>query len=131
MSTVTAAINAQSIGTGGNVGNGKFPYKLTKSAGSTVFSVEAKLVTGSGAPVTMSKVIARFCSSSFSQTAAEAVEMLKGTKELEIKFAEASAGTRLISSELFSFLGDYAYLWVDVPPLTVAATLTVNFVELP
>lgn len=132
MATVTAALNAQAIGSGANAGNGLYAYKLTKQAASTVFHIEVTLTTGAGAAVeSRAPVDVYFAASALSLTAANAKAQLQNAKCLRAFPSASPSTTRIYSTDVQSFVGDYLYIWADVPNLPVDGVLDIDVSELP
>lgn len=130
--TTTAAISGQSIGTSTNIGDGRFPQKVTANAASTAFNVAARVTDGAG-PTNPGTVRVWFSSSSFNITAAVAVAALGTTaRYLDVNLVD-SRGSQIIirDSTLEPLTGGYIYLWCSIPSLGTAATLDVNVVEVP
>ena len=130
--TTTTAISAQTIGTSTNVGNGKFPQKVTLTAGTTAFVLSALLLNGTDAYSRSNEVRIWYSTSSFSISAAAAVLQLRQTaRYLDVRPSINPGETLIIDSTFEPITGAYLYLWCDIPTVTTAQTLTVNVVELP
>lgn len=129
--TITAAINAQSIGTSTNIGNSKFPTKVTLQAATTAFAVEASVTNGAGAAFNpRQKLDVRFAVSSFSLTDTAAPDILgQASNLLQVTPSEKGGEQRINVSELQPTPGGYFYVWLDVPVLPAASTVTVNLIE--
>lgn len=130
--TVTASIGSQSIGTGSNVGNDKFAQKVTCASGTTAFLIEAKVTNGASAYDPSLRPMIWYASSSFSVTAAAAVDLLRNAaRYLEVIPSPNGSVARIRATELETIRGGYIYIWCDIPTVTVAQTLDVDVVELP
>lgn len=130
--TTTASISGQSIGTSTNVGNGKFPQKVTAAVTTTGFVISARVTMGTQGSAGASTVRVWYSSSSFNITAAAAVEALSGTvRYLDLILPTTGGTVRIKDGTLEPMTGGYIHIWCDVPVLDVAATLDVNVVELP
>lgn len=129
--TTTNAISSQSIGTSTNIGEGKFPQKVTKVAASTAFVVEGR-VTNGAAGYLGQIVRLWYAASSYDITAAAAVIALQpSARYVDIPLSPDSGTDSIRTSLLEPALGQYIYLWCDVPTLATAATLYANVTELP
>jgi len=130
--TTTNAISGQSIGTGSNVGEGKFPQKVTIAATTTAFVITPRVTNGAGEYIEASEVIIWYSGSSYSVTAAAAPELLRKTARfVSVKPSRNSSVAIAIDSSIEPVTGSYIYLWCSIPTVTVAQTLDVNVVELP
>lgn len=131
--TTQTAINAQSMGTGANIGNGKFSIApLTLAATTTGYVVNAKLVNGVGIVRRNQPTRIWYTTSLFVLTAAAALAQLQQTAHsLDIVPAPDTAGTAIKDGMLEPATGPYFYCWVDAPTFDIAAALTVTLVELP
>lgn len=129
--TTSNAIASQSIGTSTNVGAGKFPQKITLTTGTTAFVVEGRITNGA-ASYRKDPVRVYFAISSFSVTAAAAVDLLRSSAMyVDIMPSENGGVARSRMSLLTPAAGAYLYLWCDIPVQVVAQTLDVNTTELP
>lgn len=130
--TTTVAINGESIGTGSNIGEGLFAYKLTPQSTSDRFFVEAILTNGAGGYNVSNKLRVIFACHSVSMTAADAVPILKSNARYMEVIASADAGQVIAKTSLLEPLAAaYVYVWVNVPPQATAQTLTVKLIEGP
>ena len=131
--TTTAAISGQSIGTSTNVGTDKFPAKVTCQSGSDRFFIEAILTNGAGGYDKAQEVLVFYASHTVSATAdAAIVEKLRGcARQLAVKPREAGSAIQVKISDVEPLSGGYIYLWLEIPTVTVAQTITVNVVEGP
>lgn len=131
--TTTASISGQSIGTGSNVGAKLFPQKVTVNVATTAFVISGRVTNGTGNYPQTLYVRIWFTSSSFSVTAAQAVDQLNRApaRYLDLPLKEAAGQVTIKDSMLEVLTGGYIYLWCEVPTMTTAATLDVNVVELP
>lgn len=129
--TTTTSISGQSFGTSTNIGEGKFPQKVTIQATTTSFVIEGRITNGAAGYVKQD-VRVWYASSGFSVTAAVGSVALRPTaRYVDIPMGQAAAQVTIRSSLLEPVAGSYIYLWVDLPTLTTAATLDVNVTELP
>ena len=130
--TTTAAISAQSVGTSTNVGEGKFPQKVTTTGYSDRFYIEGKITNGAGSYSPANKVRIWYSSYSASITAAAAVDLLRANaRYLDLTPSPDGSIARSQISLCEPLSGLYIYLWVDIPTQTVAQTLDVNVIEGP
>lgn len=126
------SISGQSIGTSTNVGEGKFPQKITLNAATTAYVITPRLTNGAAAYDPAQVVRVWYTTSSFSLTAAQAVAQLDTTaRYIDVRFKPLNGQVNIKDSTLENVTGGYLYLWCDVPNLATAATLDVNAVELP
>lgn len=129
--TTSNAISSQSIGTSTNIGVDKFPQKITLATGTTAFAVEARVTNGASF-YAENAIRVWFAVSSFSVTAAAAVELLRASAMyLDILPSKFGSIARSRQSLFCPAAGAYLYLWCDIPSTVVAQTLDVNTIELP
>lgn len=130
--TTTTLINAQSIGTGANIGNRLFGAKLTAQTTSTAFLLSARLTEGAG-PTEPAIVRVWYTSASFNISAANGPAQLNQTaRYLDLNLSDPTGGQVIIrDGTLEPLTGQYIHVWVDAPRLGTAATLDVNVVEVP
>ena len=135
--TTTAVLASQSLGTSTNVG-GDLTFatagmKITRQTATTAFVVSAKLTNGAGAYSLSDRPVIRYASSPFSVTYTAAPAMFRngGSRYLELVPAIGAGGIVSRSSEIETVNGDYIYLWVDSPTVSVAWTLALSVLELP
>lgn len=134
--TTTDLLSSQSIGTSTNIGDKKFPVKTTAQAGTTAYSINAKLTLGSGIPLSASNnITVWYTSSSFSLTAAEAAAQLDTAPARYVRLPlSPNPSTHGLVTYANSFIeplqGAYIYIWFELPNLTTAATLDVKLVEI-
>lgn len=129
--TTTNAISGQSIGTSTNIGEGKFPQKITAVSTTSGFYVQPRVTNGAGDYTGCPKVRVWYCSSSYSLTAAQAVVQLRrNASYVDLDLAGGNAEVAIRDSFLEVLSGQYIYLWVTAPKLPVAATLDVNVTEI-
>lgn len=129
--TVTDSISGQSIGTSTNVGERKFPQKVTKQSLTTAWTVSAKLTNGATGYAPSGIVRIWYASSNFNLTAAEAAAGLRPTRYLDLRPSPHAAGIVADSGELITATGNYLFFWCDLPTVPTAQTLDVSCVELP
>lgn len=131
--TVTAAINGQSVGTSTNIGDDKFPQKVTCQSGTDRFFIEATLLNGAGGYDPAQALVVFYTSYSQSVTANAAMIALlrQMARRLDVKPRREAGATQIKVSDLEPLSGPYIYLWTQVPTVSVAQTLTVNVVEGP
>lgn len=130
--TTTVAINGQSIGTSTNIGEDKFPQKVTAQTLSDRFFIEGKIVNGADAYDPSNRVVVWYASCSESVTAAASVDLLRNTaRRLEVVPSRRSGVSRTKVSDCEPLSGGYIYLWTEVPKLATASTLTVSVIEGP
>ena len=130
--TTTTLINAQSIGTGSNIGNRLFGAKLTAATTTTAYLISARLTDGAG-PTDPGQVRIWHTSASFNISAANGPAQLNQTaRYLDLNLTEPTGGQIIVrDGTLEPLTGQYIHVWVDAPRLTTAATLDVNVVEVP
>jgi hypothetical protein len=132
--TITNEIVAQSVGTSTNIGNSKFPIKVTLEATTTAAQIEALLVNGpTGTYDTRQPIILHYAFSSFSHTAAAAVLVLGfQSRFLEIPPKQVAGKSSGNITLLEPAPGSaYLYFWLDVPATEVASALSVNVIQYP
>ena len=134
--TSTAVLSAQSIGTGANKGNdltfSASAMKVTIQTGTTAFCVAGELTNGSASYDQANRPTIRYATSPFSYAYDAAPPNLRTTaRYLEMIPKQSAGGIAARNSDLEVVKGSYIYVWVDVPGVAVAQTLTINVVELP
>jgi hypothetical protein len=130
--TINTPISGQSVGTSTNKGEGLFPQKITKNAATTAFSVQVRVTNGAGDYAIANVIRVWYLSSAFDMTAAAAVDACRSAaRYVDLRPSNLSSGVRLRDSDLEAVLGNYIYLWCDIPAATVAQSLDVTVVELP
>lgn len=130
--TTTTAINAQSIGTGSNIGEGLFAYALTPQSTTDRFFVEAIITNGAAGYDVSNKIIVRFACHSVSMTAALAPPILRsGARYMEVIGSSKAGQVTARTSLLEPLSAAYVYVWLDVPNQTTAQTITVKLIEGP
>lgn len=128
--TITTSLSAQSFGTLGNVGDGKFATKVTLAAGTVNVQIEVSVTNGTR-PVERKQITVHFCPSSFSINASDApLELQKSqTLLLEMNGLGVSALRKKQSHQVPG--SGYLYFWLDVPTLEHPATVSINVIETP
>ena len=130
--TTTPAINAQSVGTSSAIGDDLLAYKLTPQAATDRFFIEAILVNGAAGYDMAQRPRIWYACHSVSMTASDAPKILKQTaRYLEIVPSPFSGKTVARISQLEPLAAGYVYIWLEMPNLVVAQTLTVNIIEGP
>jgi hypothetical protein len=125
----TAVISAQSIGTGTDHGEGKYPIQLSLQSSTTAFAVEAE-VTNGAAGYMKQEIIVRYAVSSNNYSAADAVLALRHSSRYIPLFMRQNGGEKASRVSLLEPAnGAYLYVWVENPKLAVAALLTVKVLE--
>lgn len=130
----TLLINAQSIGTGTNAGEGLFPVKVTLQATTTAYVLSMRVTNGTDAYVTSDEVIVRYSTTPFgaSYTAAQAVPVLGQTHRFVYIKLQRTAGLAIIKdSSIEPVTGGTLFIWCDIPKVATAMTLDVYLQELP
>jgi len=129
--TVTTANNAQSVGTGSNVGSDKFPTKTTLTAGTTAAVIEARVVNGDGVRQDERQGLEIWWAvSTLSVAAAAAPALLRqSAKKMSLVPGPAPLDDKAKMSDLFSCIGTYLYIWCEIPNMGVAAALSIYVVE--
>jgi hypothetical protein len=132
--TTTTVINAQSFGTGSNVGDGKFAANpVTLQATTTAYVVNAKVIGTAPEPGEVVKVW--YTTIFESTTAANAPKQLSQTARFVPVDLTNLDGAVSFTLKKDSFLepvtGGFFNCWVDAPKLSAAATITVTLIELP
>lgn len=129
--TTTDSIASQSVGTSTNIGEGKFPQKITAQSTTSGFFVSLRLTNGAGSYPRPTNLRCWFTSSNFSITAAAAVLALRQqARYVDLRPSPDASGVMCAQSELEVLAGAYIYFWFDVPTLSVAATLDASCVEI-
>lgn len=130
--TTTAAINAQSVGTSTGVGEDLLAYKLTPQSTSDRFFVEALLTNGAGGYDMAQRPRIWYACHSVSMTASLAPKILKQTARY-LEIVPSPFGSKQVAriSQLEPLAAAYVYLWLEMPAVAVAQTLTVNIIEGP
>ena len=124
--TTTQVINAQSIGTSTNKGHDLFAIRLTPAAASDRFYVEAVVTNGAGTFNRSSKIAVWVATYNASITASGAPAIMRHTaKMLDVIMESTSAAVTSYTSDLIPLGGPYIYLWLDVPTLPAASTISV------
>ena len=131
--TITAVIAAQSIGTSTNIGDAKFPQKVTLAATTTAAQVEVRITNGADTYDPRQKLRMNYVFSSFDVTAAQAaINYSESSRFLEIT---PKAGQSLVALNKTLLEpapgGGFLYFWFSVPTTTVARTLAANAIEYP
>lgn len=131
--TITTPLSAQSFGTGANVGNGKFPTKVTLEATTTAAQLELVITNGAVKGELRQEVKLHFAFSAIDTTAAAAVTTLRhSSRFLTVPPAEAVSGVAAKISLLEPAPGTgFLYFWLDAPNLGTAATISVNLIQYP
>lgn len=131
--TISTPLNAQAFGTGANVGNGKFPTKVTLEAATTAIQIEARIVNGQAYYDERQDVLVHFALSTVDLTAAAAVETTKqSSRFLQIAHGREPLADRVRMTDLEAAPGGaYLYMWVDAPNLEVASTISLNVIQYP
>ena len=126
------AISAQSFGTGGNTGQGKFSIApLTFNAGTLQYAVSVLITNGAGIVDQSQEVRVWYATTQETLTGAQAVLRLKGTaRYVDLRPNYDTAGNAIRNSVIEPVLGQSFHCWVDAPALPVAATITVKLLEL-
>lgn len=129
--TTTTVINAQSFGTGSNVGNGKFSQNpVTLQVTTTAFVVSAEMATGNNGQLDpKTKIRVWYTTTTRTVTAADAPSKLGQTAHYVDVTIDRPVAIR--DSMLEPVTGNLFHVWVDAPVLGVAGTITVVLVELP
>lgn len=130
--TTTTAINAQSIGTSTNKGEGLFSQKITAQSDTSGYFVSPEITNGATGDYDSKQVVRIwFSSSAYSYTAANAVSSLKqDASYVDVRPGRHAADITANNSFLSVLAGAYIYLWCDIPTVTTAQTLTVKVTEI-
>ena len=131
--TITAVIAAQSIGTSTNIGNAKFPQKVTLAATTTSAQIEVRITNGADTYDPRQKLVMHYSFSSFDVSAAQAaINYSESSRFLEIS---PKAGQSLVSVNKTLLEpapgGGFLYFWFNVPTTATASTLAANSIEYP
>jgi hypothetical protein len=134
--TTTTIINAQSIGTGANVGEGLFAGKTTLQAATTSFILSARITNGASNYQKTQSVEIYYSTSPFNSTAANGpVNLAQTAHILSVRPSQLSSGVAIKDSVLeMSTAGGATgaiYYWCSVPNVLVAQTLDLVLVEMP
>lgn len=132
--TITTVTNAQSIGTGANVGNEKFPTKTQLQATTTSAQVEVRIVNGQAMYDERQDLTIRYAFSAVSAgTAALGAEMARQSS----RFIQIAPGPGPLADRVKMSLlepapgGGYCYIWCEVPNTVVASALSIYLIEYP
>lgn len=133
----TLITNEQSFGTGSNIGEDKFATKTALQAATTKAAISAKVTngtTGAGGNKGI-KVTIWFAPVTWSLgSAALGVAALRqNARPLVVSLDPAAGGVAINSLPMVDVCADSgnAYVWVEAPTLSVAATLSINLIESP
>ncbi len=131
--TTQSAISGQSFGTSTNVGNNKFSINpLTLGAGTTAFVVNVQVTNGTAGGAPQQEVRVWYTTTMRTVTAANAPLQLASTaRYVDVRLSERTGGVVIKDSSLEPVTGSKFHCWVDAPTLDVAASLSVDLVELP
>ena len=131
--TTQSAISGQSFGTSTNVGNNKFSINpLTLSASTTAYVVNVQVTNGTAGGAPQQEIRVWYTTTMRTVTAANAPSYLSATaRYVDVRLSVKTADLRIKDSSLEPVTGSYFHCWVDAPTLDVAATLSVDLVELP
>jgi len=132
--TTQSILSGQSIGTGSNIGNGKFSIApLTFGGTTTAYTVAVKLTNGTTGGLDKAQTVRVWFASCYATlTAAQAlVQLRQEASYVDIRPSPEVAGIAIINSELMPVQGAKFYAWVDAPTYPTAGTLDVTLVESP
>jgi len=130
--TTTQVLTDQTIGTGSNIGGNLFPQKVTLAVASIAASISIRCTNGAGLPADIrAPIVARYAFSPVSVAAAAAPGLLGiGSRYLNLHPQNVPSGDTSSASLLSDATGAYLYVWFEVPPFLVAASLNAFVVEL-
>lgn len=132
--TTQSAISGQSIGTGSNIGTNKFSINpLTFGATTTAYVVNVQLTNGATSSLDKNQIVRVWYATTMrTVTAANAMVQLGMTaKFVDLRPHFAPLLVRIVDSDLETITGSKFHCWVDAPTFPVAASLSVDLVELP
>ena len=130
--TTQSAISAQSFGTSTNKGNALFSINpLTIAGTTTAYVVNAQVTNGIAGGAPQQEVRVWYTTTMRTVTAANAPSQLGATaRYVDVRLSNETAGVRIKDSSLEPATGTKFHCWVDAPTLNVAATLSVDLVEI-
>lgn len=133
--TTTTIINAQSVGTGSNVGDFVSPVKVALDTNTTAALISVSVTLGNVAANTSSrlKVWCAVSPVNYATAAAGAYALKSGAQWVEMNLDPKSIPTLTLerASMVDITASGYHYCWIESPTLPVAATVTVRLQELP
>lgn len=129
--TTTASISSQSIGTSTNIGDQKFPQKVTIAATTTSFNLAARITNGASAYDPAVAPVLYWTTSPFSVTTAVAAASFRALGSIQLRPSPLGSGVASYTTPNVPAGGAYVYFWLNIPNLPAAATLDVTCVELP
>lgn len=137
MSTTTAVLSSQSIGTGSNAGNdltfAASTLKLTLQSTTTAYVISVKLTNGTGSYSLSNRPTIKYASSPFSVTYTAAPLLFRNGGSRYLEMVPGCEGNLAVSrsSDIETINGGYLYIWCYVPTVSVAQTLDISVLELP
>ena len=126
--TNTTVINAQSIG--GTAAAPTQQTKLTLQASTAALSLNVLLATGSGLGAESSEIEVCWATSPFDITAGAAPISFQNAFQRLLVKPPKSGREQIVGTDIFTANGGYLYLWLNVPLLQAARTITVIVNEL-
>lgn len=132
--TTTAILSGVSLGTSTNIGQFFNPVKTALQAATTTVKLSSQLTLGAASGANASsrvKVWQAVSPISYGSALLGAQALFQGATYSLIRLDALATNTIEIPSELLVTAAGYHYCWVEAPTLTVAATLTVNLLEIP
>lgn len=134
--TTTQILNAQSVGTSTNKGSdltfATAGMKLTIQTGTSAYKIIARLTNGAASYDRANRPTIRYVSSPFSDTYTAAPSLYRqSARYLELIPADGASLPSTRATDVETVSGQYIYMWVDVPAVTVPQTLDLYVVELP
>ena len=133
--TTTSIITSQSIGTGSNIGPFIAPVKTTLNANTTAALISVSLTLGDTSASVSSKLRVWCAVSpvSYSTATVGAYALKSGAQWVELNLDPKGLPTLVLerASMVDITAAGYHYCWIEAPTLPVAATVTVNLLELP
>lgn len=130
--TTTTVINAQSIGTGSNVGVPVHASKLTCEALTTAYVINAQLTNGAARYSRSNEVRIWYASSPYNMTASQAADRCKqSARYLKIFGREDPSSITVQDTEVEVLSGQFLYIWLEVANQPAAQTISVIVTQLP
>ena len=126
--TDTTIINAQSIG--GTAAAPTQETKLTLQAATAAMSINILLATGTGFGNESSEIELCWATSPHSITAGASPTSFQNAFDSLLLRPPRSGREQIMSSGIFTANGGYLYVWLNVPGLQAARTITVITHEL-
>lgn len=126
---IQTAVNA--VSTQNAAGTYTNAFKLTFTATTSSYAIEAQLVPSTGQPNPQQMYRIWFQESSISGTASTLAPQFKSPKCLEVNTDSRHNNTVIIKTDAIAAMGTYLYGWVEMPSVTASGgTLSVFLIEM-